>query len=694
MDAAKPSWQVLQPGLYRASAQQPGADPMWVWADATQYREHRPFDPEAGVAAVVDHGAGAKPRFAGACSLSTKRVAALVESGARLELGMPTIPLRPRRPTREPDTARPEGKAPSSTKELLVAVIDSGCPFASRMLRDRDGRTRVLALWDQDPNPSFGSCGGHRPAGLGYGCAVGREALDALMRKATDRHGHVDEASCYRLAQYDAVLARASHGAAVLSQLLGAPIHGGALQPEPGRPPMWDEAGVAVDDADVVFVQLARDAIQDSTSAGLARSVVDGLRFVLERATPGTTKRIVVCVSNGTSRGAHDASSLVERAMNAWIDEAGQLGIDASIVVPIGNTHDEQRHAVLSDAGHALELMIPPAVEMPQYVTMRCPGSATDKVVLKVTPPGGATSRVACGQALGWPDAHVPSCGVVWVRPVCAEASTALIAIAPTSHSTGAAEGSAMPTASAGRWRIEIGAADGADDLELDEPVCFWISRNQRNPGALARSRQAYFVDHDQTYEPALHLRARHDVEDARLRNGIRRAGAMSGLSTLSRSDRRFVVVGGYVLASGEPARPSDYSAAGPSAGDRAGRREGPDVTAPADTAAATPGMSVRGNLSGAIVRMRGTSFAAPLFARASANGITLQDLAGTARKVTRGKGGEASGKSPTPSHDVQQRARLGVCLTVAPPSSRRPRPRIRGPAPEAPRADGEHGDR
>ncbi len=666
----QPAWQALRAGRYGVSPTVPGTDPMWIWSDATDYREHRAFDRAAGVAAVIDdadHGA-ARPRFRGVRNLPIAAYRSERARGVHIELAMPVVPCRPRRPRLAPDTAiRDEKVAPTSNKARLVAVIDSGCPFAARMLRAPDGGTRVLALWDQDPHPSFANAGGYRPTPLGYGCAVGRDELDALMERAragsagaARSRRDVDEALCYRLAAYDTMRSRTSHGAGVLSQLLAAPIRGGALQPIPGTPPRWDETGAPpIDDADVVFVQLPRDAVQDSTSAGLARNVVDGLRFVLDRAGKNT-RHIVVTISSGTSRSLHDGTSLVERAISAWIDEADRRGIDARVVIPTGNTHDEQRHAVLSNPGHSLELMIPPDVEMPQYITVRCAAADAVRVVLRVTPPGGPTGRVACGQALGWPDAKAPSCGVIRPRPASGMAAIALIVVAPTSGLAADARGAtkaATPTAPSGRWRIEIESSDGAP-LGLDEPVCFWVSRNQRNPGAAARSRQAYFVDRNEGHQPGRYLRTHHDVDDSALRNGVRRAGAWSGAATLARRDGRLIVVGGYV-GGGDRPQASDYSAAGPAAGRASNRRQGPDFSAPADTNRATPGLTVRANLSGAVARMRGTSFAAPLVARAACN--NRLDLAARQPKpLTLSKRPTTAGGTAA---DVGQTTRLGRCL-------------------------------
>lgn len=590
-------WLKLRPGAFGRAPTHPGADPMWIWADATAYRDHGPeglgsdgrlwcVSEKDGVFCSERHTAG---------------------DGAALpdaELALPVVPER--MPPPESRIDPPEIREPvgSVAGKVLVGVIDSGCPFAASMLRDAGDSTRVLALWDQDDAAAFAD-GGFLPAGFEYGRAIARVELNDFLRQARLPGGGIDEDHAYRLAGCKNLGTRLGHGAAVLSQLFGAPLHGGPLQPRPGDAPSWDQLGLAIDKADLVFVDLPRAGVQDASSAALTRYVIDGLRFILAHAARG--QHVVVNISSGTSRTGHDGRSRIEKALTAAVKTAKAEGIHLKVVLPIGNNNGEQRHAVLSGPKHHLELFIPPACEMPQYVTLRWPRSAS-AARLRVTSPQGDLVVVGVGEALGLIGPQGACAGVI--APAARDEEPAgrwLLAFAPT-----ASDDPRRALSPSGRWRIELDLADGE---ALVEPLQFWVSRCQRNPGALPRGRQADFVDWDRSHHPAAWQRiSEDDPKGPALVNGIRRRGALSGMATATGHGGAVMVVGSMFVA-GPANKPSPYSAAS-----LVEPHFGPDVSAPGDTSRLMRGLSVRGNHGGEVVRVVGTSFSAPLVARALVN--------------------------------------------------------------------------
>jgi hypothetical protein len=619
------TWEPLRPGPFGIHPGMPGIDPMWIWADATRYRDQGRPDPKKGLWFVIDRRRG-RP-FSRFVSMSMKpgQWKGHQQSGWRVELAMPVIPERPmpHSPARRsgaPLSAETAVRRLPGKAELLIGIIDSGCPFASHMIRDAEGSdTRVLALWDQDDDPAFARVGGRPPKGLGYGRAIYRDGLNGLMDSSTSPSSSVDEALCYRLAGYDVTRHEMTHGAAVMSQLFVGPIRTAAIatRSQKTRNPAQD-GPADIDDASLVFVQLPRAAVQDCTSAALPRHVVDGLRFILDCARGCGAERVVVNISNGTSRTAHDGTSILERAIAAWVEEARGLGIEASVVLPAGNTNEEQRHAQLVDFSQHLELQLPPGCETPQYVTVRWPmAAAAQGMALRVTPPGGTACTIKRGEAFAWPSATAPQCGVVSPLPARTEAARTLIALAPT-----ASYDADRVVAASGIWKLEL-VSDGTAQSLDDDPVQFWISRNQRNPGAEPRCEQAYFVDWDESHNPGRYLRPRLEDPPGAHKNGIRRDGALSGMATVSGRKlgaRKTVVIVGSCV--GDPAHGtrSRYSATGPAAGPRKRGRALPDMLALGDDHAGLAGLAARGTLSGTVVRVIGTSFSAPLVARAIAN--------------------------------------------------------------------------
>jgi hypothetical protein len=629
----------LRPGALGARASRAGIDPALVWADATAFADfRRPGEPmPAALPVVAELAAGASlARLAGRVQLPAAYSGTAAQQFSatfsadfcrewlagghdsllqRFELQLPALPhrARPLQPRPAPVAARGWQRALSDPAlPVLLGVIDCGCPFAHRMLRNAAGTgTRVLHLWDQDPHaPAFAGCGGVQPPDFGYGAEIARPALDALMAAAaspTDAR-LIDEARCYRQAGCDDLLRwRFGHGAAVLG-LLTAPR---AL--DLGTRLREDDNADAAGRADLVIVQIPRDAVQDSGSASLPRYVIDGLRYIVSCAAPG--QRVVVNISDGSSRGPHDGQSIVERALAALVAERKAAG-GLDIVIAAGNTHDEERHAqfdaLRAGVPQRVWLRVPPANETTAFATLRLPPSATGALRVRVMPPGLAPGAWAgVGQALGFTAARqrTPAAGLVLAQPLPGMAALGLLAIAPTRRG---APGRAV--APAGDWCIEVEVAPGG--APPPEPVHLWVSRGQRNATALPRAWQARFIDTDRGYDPAPHLRPlKRDPEPPR--SPIRRAGTLNSLATLPGA-AGITVVGAAFRREGVA---TDYTSAGPAAGAAAAARGGPDLAATVDDDQGLRSLRLAGNASGAVSRGSGSSFAAPQVARRLALG-------------------------------------------------------------------------
>jgi Subtilase family len=648
------AWQNLSPGAFGAHADVVGIDPNLVWADATRFADFlRPGERRPQLIPVIvelkdqkdalarlerelrDLRGGSIPEiypriprrrcvqhctamfsadYCNAILNSSGRFGAMIK---RFELQMPVVPQRPRplTPTPAPSGEQPPNRALAG--KTLVGVIDSGCPFAHIQLRDRARTgTRVLNLWDQDVAPAFAPSrvGGTQPADLGYGCEVSRSQLNALMATCT-RDGSISESDCYEIAGYADLRHRFMHGAAVLGLLAGPLTLGARLPLDPRHQPTWKPARDEASQADIVFVQLPRDAVQDSSSAGLPRLLLDGLRYILSCASDDT-KRIVVNISDGSSRGTHDGQSIIELAMLAMVAEQKALKRDLQIVIAAGNSFDEERYAQIDSlrAGSSEELTmrLQPDSEAPSYLVVRVPLGVKQQLAICVVPPMHGSADSGCivrGEAKAWPSAAKPECSVIYPMTSNEHCACALIAFAPTKSSV-----SGAPVALSGDWRISIGASEA-----VDTPIHLYIARNQLNVGALRRGKQAVFRDVDGEYDPRRYLETAED-DPQPPGSAIRRRGTLSSLAT-SPIGRGVWVAGGYFLREGRGpnSKPTLYSSAGPKAGDSRAR-EGPDVSAPTDNSRALAGIRAMGVQSGATVRVTGTSFAVPQVARVLVN--------------------------------------------------------------------------
>lgn len=661
----KATWNPLPPGRFGSSTHLPGSDPLFALADSSDFRDF--LRPGAGplaelpvlcelvddmaILALADElartgGGGlpaAYPRVPGrttryctalfsadyAVALAAGQVGSMI---SRFEMQMPVLPGRPAplAPAPQLPLAR-SAQRPKATGALLLGAIDSGCPFAHASLRRPDGGSRLLAIWDQDVVPGYADIGGACPDDLGYGAEVHRRALDALIADCRSG-GALDEDACYRRAGLRGLRRRLSHGAAVLDLMAGARTLGARLWRQQDEPPSWCQADDAASRADIVFVDLPRDSVQDASSGGLGRWLLDGLRYICSCAGPDT-RDIVVTISNGTSRSTHDGNSIIERAMAALVQEQAALKRRLRIVVAAGNDRDEERHAqidrLVPGKPVPITLRVPPGSESPAWVTVRVPPQA-GSLTLRLWPPGGDESRCSPSVTAGNSSAltlpgHAPLAAIVFPQPRPGEAGMALVMIAATVRHTGG-----VP-APHGDWQVFVGS-----DQELAAPVHLFVSRNQCNPGALPRSHQARWVADFIGYDP-LHWRRRAEVDPVPAQSPIRRAGTLNGLATLA-PDQGVVVVGSVHL---RPGTPSPYSSAGPSAAPAgAGARAGPDLAAVTDLYRGLRGIVVAGARSGAVVRVLGTSFAAPQAARYIANHGELPPSGTAPDPALTGRGG------------------------------------------------------
>ena len=633
------TWTILAAGPLGAAARLPGIDANLVWADASGWRDFlRPGQEPGELIPVIAEIDPAQARFfanavvaAGGsipavyraigtthCTamLTAAHCAELLRAAGqdgpvrRFELQAPLIPQRPRMPPDATGRAPRRGESERAGARLLVGVIDHGCPFAHPHLRRGEKGTRILNLWLQDETlPARTRRLGRTPAEFGYGVALSRRELEDLMGRNTRSDGFVDEEACYAEAGMGELRHRFLHGAAVLDLFVGPRPLWKRISNDPDEPPTWEAEGSDAERADVVFVQLPHDVVQDSTSAGLTRCVLDGLRYILGCAGP-QTNRIVVNISDGSSRGSHDGQSIIEHAMGSLIAEHARPDRPVFVVLPAGNSRDEERHAQYDGlpAGKwcPVSLRLPPACEAPSQLIIRLPRAIADAEI-RVVPPGldpdgRARDVVRRGPAKAWPDAGAPACAVIFPAPGGKETIEALVTWAPTERFK-----REVARAPAGDWRIEVRSMLGSD-----QAVHLYIARNQKNPDALLRGRQAFFVD-EGGYDPCRYQREREDDPDPP-QSPIRRRGTLNSLATAASAG--MVVAGSAIMRERTRTR---YSSAGASAGGHPVRQR-PDILAFTQLSRAIRGVVASGTTGGQLVRVRGTSFAAPQVARALAN--------------------------------------------------------------------------
>jgi hypothetical protein len=614
------SWQPIAHGPHidwAGSEPLRGADPYLVWADGCSFAGYGGPPPEGKVPTLIElmpgktaadllaHAGGgltladipgcyrATPyRFLTAWATSdffVRLQTELAEIVARAEISLPVIPERPRfGPLRPPVCGEAVQRAIG--RKTIVGVIDDGCAFAHYHLRDSNGHTRVQRLWDQHDHGAFRQQG-TMPPDFGRGHEVTGIQLQALI-DAFARGGAVDEDGCYLAAGYDRLKRAATHGAHVTDVMAGAmPV--GSRVGSATEPPTWRRPGDAAsgDEAGIVFVQLPRAGLQDPSGGWLDVHVLDAMRYILSCADE-STEQVVINLSFGPQRGPGNGTAMLEKAF----EELGNLFPRLTLTLAAGNSFLARGHAVIPLGAHASESLhwrVTPGDETPSFVQLWMPPAG--EIKLRITPPGQATGPwIGPGEAEVWPLSSRPECAVVYPPATSRglEGTVALIALQPS-----ATFDAARVVAPHGLWEIEIHNTGNASAV-----VQAWIDRDDFNVGTMVRGRQSHFED--ARYDPLKYLRSARD-DSPNSEALVRRRGTLTGIATGSATR----VAAGYRHSDDKHVK---YSSGGPTRGERLG----PDAGAVSDQARSLPGLLAAGTRGGAVVRLVGTSVAAPEFAR------------------------------------------------------------------------------
>lgn len=384
-----------------------------------------------------------------------------------------------------------------------------------------------------------------------------------------------------------AVQRQVSHGAHVLSWLAGQPPYAG-----------YHFESDTASHCPLILVNLPRDAVEDPTGRWLGRYILDGLDFAIAQAQAWQAKRLVVNISWGPQTGPHDGSSLLERALVQRVHVATAAGLQVDVVLAAGNSRESRAHAQFAARTGCPELVwaVPPASRVPFFLELWWPaGTALAQARVEVTAPNGYTLCLDGTGGTGVTRSY-PAVGVLLNHPQPQQASRpmALLALDPTVTHT-----------AHGRWRLRVAGIKQADAAAL---VHVYVARQLANLGGRYRGPDSYL-----DAPPGLPRRPRHPRPTPG--TPVTTAGTLSGLATATGG--RVHVATGMVLSTHEPAR---YASEGPAV---AGLPR-PDWALPTDETPLLQGLLGAGTRPGSVVRLVGTSMAAPQLARWLVNGMGL----------------------------------------------------------------------
>lgn len=197
-------------------------------------------------------------------------------------------------------------------KGVIVAVIDSGIDYTNPSFRTKEGKTRILDLWDQtvisDADKGF-----YPPEGFAIGTEFTRNQIDLALAQSNE------------IKRYEMVPSRdqTSHGTAVTGIAAGNGNGSG------GR-----YIGAAPE-SDLLIVKLGIPGIQ---SFPKTTELMRALSYVVQKAEI-YAKPVAINLSFGNTYGPHDGTSLLER----FIDNIAEVWKN-SISVGSGNEGASSGH--------------------------------------------------------------------------------------------------------------------------------------------------------------------------------------------------------------------------------------------------------------------------------------------------------------------------------------------------------------
>ncbi len=507
----------------------------------------------------------------------------------RFELGLPAgihtadpeLPLHPAITTSTTPAPLLKGK--------VIGLIDDGLAFANANFL-RQGKARTAHFWRQD-----GKGVGHISSIMGYGHEIGATAIDQAMARHT-YHGLVDESAVYREFGLFRLEKPASHGTHVLD-LAAGPRKLRARIASPDAPPSWAAADDDASRAPIVAVQLDWDTIRDTSGGSLNVAVMDAIAYIVSRCAPDA--KLAINLSWGTLAGPHDGTSLIEAAMDQFI-ELRKGGLE--IVVPAGNSYQSRTHAnaTLKKNEHlTLHWRGQPEDSTQNFVELWM-GPGHDGLEIEVTPPGHniALPPLKLGESGMWTNNDgTPLLALIYQASTALgnKGACALLAVAPTFSFK-----KNFATAPSGVWKIRI-----TNRHKNAATFDAYVQRDDDPLQLATGARQSHFED--TMYDTSGNPDAWVDHPDNP--TPIRRSGNFNSIAT----GRHTVSVGGTRLSDGSwawysPCKPDpDHARPG-----RPGVVKVPKAHEVTDENEALQGVSAAGTRSVGVVRLRGTSDAAP----------------------------------------------------------------------------------
>ncbi len=243
---------------------------------------------------------------------------------------------------------------------VIVGIVDTGIDLAHEDFKNDRGETRILSIWEQDALIQA------PPSGFGYGREYSRSQINSGQASAhRDLGGHGTHVAGIAAGDGSALTPAKYRGVAWQADLIIVRNYGQDIFTYGGAPPYGD----------------------GPTTVG----TIDALVYLINRAR-ALGKPLVVNLSQGTSMGPHDGTTLFERMVDGLVRDEG-----LTLCVAAGNDGAHAWHGRARASGQVAEITLlhEPAGSPSGEIIFECWYSPNDRFTWEIESPLGKQALLA-----------------------------------------------------------------------------------------------------------------------------------------------------------------------------------------------------------------------------------------------------------------------------------------------------------
>jgi len=435
----------------------------------------------------------------------------------------------------------------------IVGIIDDGVGFLNTNFNDSNGRTRIRYFWNQNgdestpqsiaPIPKHNEPEHYSVENLGYGYELIHTDIDGIRQRFTEKNLANAENSSYGSLSYSSVARHASHGTHMLDLAAG--------YRNDSNKHIWDETALIA-----VQVHNSSDITPDTSGRWMGVRMLDGIRYILERATrlpasinsswqynigywesDKTTvleRPVLINISQGNIAGPHNGTSILEKAIDELIETHESTDFPLSVFLSSGNHKQSRCHAsvnVMPSERKVLSWRVYPDDRTPNFMELWLPEPKANRkfdenhLEIRVCAPGeafDAARPIKLGECrLLRNNTDIPECVVVGLSKnnnATGDRGMFLCAISPTLKT--------IPNAATpGVWNIYL--CNRSDSIACE--INAWIERDDATINTVIAGTQSHFEDSMFNHLDEFGYPLQHDKPSYGV---IRVEGTISGIAT------------------------------------------------------------------------------------------------------------------------------------------------------------------